>query len=96
MARKVVWSNIAASDLDEVARYIARDSRHYAAAFVQEILEVSRSLAELSERGRIVPEISRSHVRELLVRDYRLLYVIEKSRVAILGLIHGKRDLKRI
>ena len=49
-----------------------------------------------SERGRIVPELDNPNIRELFIRDYRLIYAIEKARVVILGLIHGKRDLKRL
>ncbi|HKZ72332.1 MAG TPA: type II toxin-antitoxin system RelE/ParE family toxin [Nitrospirota bacterium] len=96
MAREIIWSHEATSDLETLANYIARDSSFYAAAFVQEILDASRSLNEFSERGRIVPELSYPAIRELFVREYRLIYSIEESRVIILGLIHGKRDLKKL
>lgn len=96
MARKVVWSYEAASDLESLAEYIARDSAFYAAAFVQEIIDESRSLDELSQRGRIVPESGNPNIRELFVREYRLIYNIEENRVVILGLVHGKRDLRRL
>jgi plasmid stabilization system protein ParE len=96
MARKVVWSYESTDDLEAVAEYIARDSSFYAAAFVREVLDASRSLNEFSERGRIVPELGNPNIRELFVREYRLIYSIEESRVVILGLIHGKRDLKRL
>jgi len=96
MARKVVWSYEATEDLDAVADYIARDSAFYAAAFVQEVIEASRSLDMFSERGRIVPEVGNPSIRELFVREYRLIYSIERNRISVLGLIHGKRDLKRL
>ena len=53
MARKVNWAYEAATDLEALAEYIARDSAFYASAFVQEIRDASRSLNEFSERGRI-------------------------------------------
>lgn len=96
MARKVVWSYEATDDLEAVAEYIARDSSFYAAAFVREVLDASRSLNEFSERGRIVPELANPDIRELFVKEYRLIYSIEESRVVVLCLIHGKRDLKRL
>ncbi len=96
MARKVDWSFEATTDLESLAVYIARDSAFYATAFVQEILMAGRSLDRFAERGRIVPELAQTNIRELLVREYRLIYTIEESRVVILGLIHGKRDLKRL
>lgn len=96
MAKEVVWSHEAVADLTVLAEYIARDSSSYAAAFVQEIQDASRSLGEFSTRGRIVPELASPDIRELFVKEYRLIYGIEESRVVILGLIHGKRDLKRL
>ena len=55
MARKVIWSDSAWNDLQEIAEYIARDSANYAAAFVREVKYAARSLTILSERGRVVP-----------------------------------------
>ncbi len=68
----------------------------YAAAFTQEILDKSRSLNEFSERGRIVPELGNPNIRELLIREYRLIYIIEQSRIVILALAHGAGDLKKL
>jgi plasmid stabilization system protein ParE len=76
MARKIIWSFEATDDLKAIADYIAKDSAFYAAAFVQEIRDASRSLKELSERGRIVPELSNPNIRELFVKEYRLIYSI--------------------
>ena len=94
--KEVAWSEEAIADLEALTEYIARDSAYYAAAFVQKILDSARSLGELSKRGRIVPEIAHDNIREIFVREYRLVYNVEESRVVILGLIHGKRDLKRL
>ena len=94
MARKIDWAYEATADLEALAEYIARDSAFYASAFVREIRDASRSLNEFSERGRIVPELGNPNIRELFVREYRLIYSIEESRVVILGFIHGRRDLK--
>ena len=96
MARKVIWAYEATADIEALTEYIARDSAFYASAFVREIRDASRSLNEFSERGRIVPELGNPNIRELFVREYRFIYSIEESRVVILGLIHGKRDLKRL
>jgi toxin ParE1/3/4 len=94
MARKIIWSYGATDDLDAIAEYIARDSPFYAAAFTQQILDASRSLNEFSEKGRIVLELGNPNVRELFIRDYRLIYSLEQSHVVILALVHGARDLK--
>ena len=96
MAKQVIWSYEAATDLEALAAYIAKNSTYYAAAFVQEILEASRSLDVFSERGRVVPELGSPSIRELFIREYRLIYQIEASQIVVLGLIHGKRDLQEL
>ncbi len=93
MARKVMWTESAWRDLEEVTDYIARDSSHYAAAFVREARDAARTLAYLSERGRTVPEFNDPSIRELFVRSYRLIYQVAEKAVYIIGFIHGARDL---
>jgi toxin ParE1/3/4 len=96
MVKKVAWSNESDEDLDSIAEYIAKDSEFYALSFVQEILDTGNSLETFPERGRIVPELGYSNIRELFIREYRLIYSIEEDRILILGIVHGKRDLKRL
>ena len=93
MARKVVWTESAWRDLEEVTDYIAKDSSHYAAAFIREAREAARTLAYLAERGRVVPELNDQSTRELFVRSYRLIYQVAEQVVYVLGFIHGARDL---
>jgi len=93
MARKVIWTEVAWSDLEAAADYIAKDSSYYAAAFVREAREAARSLNYLEERGRIVPEFGEPNIRELFVRSYRLIYQVTEQAVYIIAFIHGARDL---
>lgn len=95
MAREIIWTDSAWNDLQETADYIAKDSVNYAAAFVQEARDAARSLSTLSERGRVVPESDDPSIRELFVRNYRLMYQITDSTVYIVGFIHGARDLQK-
>jgi toxin ParE1/3/4 len=80
MARSVVWAESAWNDLEDVAEYIAKDSPHYAAAFVREARDAARSLVSLAERGRMVPEFNDPSIRELLGGSYRLIYQVTKRQ----------------
>jgi plasmid stabilization system protein ParE len=95
MARKVIWANAAVADLDAAADYISKDSPAYAGSFVLRSLEAARSLGDLPERGRLVPEFKREDIREIFVYSYRLIYRIEEFRVSILAIIHGRRDFNQ-
>ncbi|MFQ5964435.1 MAG: type II toxin-antitoxin system RelE/ParE family toxin [Candidatus Scalinduaceae bacterium] len=96
MAWKVKWTNVAWSDLEEVANHIAKDSPYYAAAFVREARDAARSLTNFAERGRIVPELNNQNIHEIFVRSYRMIYQVAEGTVYIIGFIHGARDLNTI
>ena len=96
MARPVRWAETAYGDLEQIAQYIARDSEFYAASFVTEMLNAARSLGEFAERGRVVPELREPSIRELLVGNYRLVYVMRHEAIYVLGVIHAARDLGRL
>lgn len=96
MARRVAWTETAWRDLERIADYIADDSPGYAAAFVRRVRDRSRSLDELSERGRVVPEVADSRIRELMIGSFRLIYEVADEDVYVLALIHGARDLRTL
>jgi len=92
---KVVWTEPAESDLDDLFDYIARDSAIYAERFIDRILDAVVKLAELSRVGRQVPEANAEHIRELIVQSQRVIYAIDDDQdtVNILALVHVRRDL---
>jgi plasmid stabilization system protein ParE len=93
VARTVVWTHRAWSDLERAADYIAQDSPSYAAALVSRTREAARSLTHFAERGRLVPELEEPQVRELLVDSFRLIYQVGRVEIAVLAFVHGARDL---
>lgn len=60
---------------------------------MRRVRDRARSLEEMAKRGRLVPELDESTVRELVVGRYRLIYELNEETVHVLGLIHGARDL---
>ena len=93
---EVEWSPEASEDLESIAEYIARDSEFYARAVVSKILEASRNIRHFPFTGRIVPETGDEKIRERFIYSYRLVYRIEKKRILIVAVIHGKQLFDRI
>jgi plasmid stabilization system protein ParE len=57
------------------------------------------SLRTLAERGRVVPELARLHVRhyrELVVSPYRVIYRIRDARVLVIAAFDGRRSLEDV
>lgn len=90
--RRVVWTRHARQALDEALEYVATESPSAAQQLLMDALESAESLAVMSERGRIVPEVDRPAIREVFVQRYRLLYEVREAEVRILALLHGARD----
>ena len=93
MDRSIIWSELALSDIQDIAEYIDRDSPFYARQVVQRILESGEALQQNPERGRVVPGLSSPFVREIFVYSYTLIYQVSDIEVEILAVIHGKRLL---
>ena len=89
---KVVWTEKALRDLDEIAEWIAQDNPAAAVRFAAELLARGNSLNRLSKRGRIVSDFGDAETRELLHRDYRIVYRIENKTVEILTVFHGAKE----
>lgn len=92
MAR-VRWLRAAIEDVDAIAAYIARDSPAYAAGMVRRFLAVARDLERFPEMGRTVPEWEDESVREVIIGNYRLIYLLRDDDIHILAVIHGARML---
>ena len=88
---KVVWTEHAYAQLNEAMAFVARDRPEAARAWLERILDLGASLAELPDRGRVVPEAAREDVRELIVSPYRLIYRREANVVTVTMVIHERR-----
>ena len=83
MARPVRLSPAARRDLEGIVRYISFDQPQRAERFGMLLLGHARSLAEMPDRGRAVPEFADPQLRELIVQAYRLIYRINPRTDAI-------------
>ena len=89
----VYWTPQAGDDLAAIFAYIAPDSEHYASLTVRELIAATGRLRQFPEIGRMVPELNRRDVRELIWRSYRVVYqyVAGKDEVRILTVFRAER-----
>lgn len=98
MTRKLIRSEAADDDLLAIADELAGSVGIDAALAVDERLDAAiESLAELSNRGRVVPELRVRGItayRELIVSPYyRIIYRVEEAEVWIIAVLDHRRDL---
>jgi toxin ParE1/3/4 len=93
MAFKIIWSEPALDDLRSLTHFIAGDNPQAAEKLGTAILSKTRHLIEHPLIGRMVPEIRRKDVRELIQRPYRILYRVngQNKTVEIIRVWHGAR-----
>jgi toxin ParE1/3/4 len=88
---RLVWSPLADAQVDEAVAYIAADDPATALAWLERMLERVRSLADYPDSGRVVPELQREDVRELIIPPYRVMYRRTADAVEIAAIRHGAR-----
>jgi len=90
---KIVWSPLSLQRIEEVADYIASDSLAAANNWIDSVFAKVDVLKMNPEIGRVVPEIGKTHIRELLYGNYRIIYSPTDRQIAILTVRHFKQIL---
>ena len=88
MAR-ITWMPQAIKDLDTILGYIELDSGYYAKITIQKIFSVVEQLKRFPQIGRIVPEKNDPNLREMLYRNYRIVYTYSENDIYVLTVFHS-------
>jgi toxin ParE1/3/4 len=82
---KVIWTDSAIQDLNDIGDYIAKDSVRYAEITVEKLFNSVDILEEYPHAGKMVPEFEEESLRELIGGNYRIVYqIIDEFRIDIL------------
>ena len=93
---QINWTLQAKGDLKAIAEYISKDSKQYAKLQVIRLKNRTRILKTQILSGKIVNEISRENIRELIEGIYRIIYkIVDDNQIDILTIHHSSRDLAR-
>jgi toxin ParE1/3/4 len=93
MAR-LIWTEPALTDLDEIAEYIALDNPRAASRFVEKVFDRVERLGAHPKSGKRPPELPRMCYREVVVAPCRIFYRVEKDDVYILYVMRSERLLR--
>jgi plasmid stabilization system protein ParE len=91
---KLTWTHEALNRLIEIEGYIAEDSPTRAQKFINQIIQKAESLKKHPQRGRIVPEFSIPELRELIYKNYRIVYIIKYESLEILTVFESHRLIR--
>jgi addiction module RelE/StbE family toxin len=90
---KIVWTLRSREDLRDIGMFIAKDNPPAALKLGDLIFARVDTLEKFPELGRVVPERNQPNLREIVVKNYRIVYRLrQKEKVLeILRVWHGAR-----
>ncbi len=91
---EIKWTDNALKELGNIANFISKDSPKYAQILIKQIYEMISHLEQFPKFGRKVPEYNNPNLREILYKNYRIIYLIKQKHIEIISIIHGSRLLK--
>jgi toxin ParE1/3/4 len=93
MVYRTLWTDQAVADLREISKFIGRRNPQAAIRLGEAMFARVERLADFPFMGRMVPEVGRSNLREIIYGSYRIFYrVIERTMmIEVLRVWHAAR-----
>jgi len=95
----VEFAAVAQRDLQSMIEFIAADDPVAAGEVLNRIESRCAALKQMPERGRVVPELAAFGVhayRELVVTPWRVVCRLSGTRVYVLAVLDGRRNLEDV
>ncbi|OFX46393.1 MAG: hypothetical protein A2046_13790 [Bacteroidetes bacterium GWA2_30_7] len=94
---KVVWTDSAIQDLNDIGEYIAKDSEKYAQITIDKLFGSTDILETHPFAGKIIKEFENESIRELIRGNYRVVYqIINEKRIDILTVHNCARLIENV
>jgi toxin ParE1/3/4 len=90
MAR-IIWTEPALQDLDEIADYISLDKPAAASKFVQRVFARIEQLASHPKSGAVPAELKGTQYRQLVIPPVRIFYRTQDEVIYIIYIMRGER-----
>jgi toxin ParE1/3/4 len=76
---RIVWTAEAIADIEAIRDFIARTSPHYGNVVAARLVETVDRLRDFPKSGRVVPELRRDDIREIIYGLYRVVYRLREA-----------------
>ena len=94
--RPLRWTEHAVTQLAAIAEYISFDSPVYAEQVIDQVVRRLAQAQQFPESGRVVPELERADVRELLELPYRVIYRVRPDAIEVVAIVHARQHLRGV
>jgi toxin ParE1/3/4 len=91
---RVEWAPEALADLIAIEDHIARDDRLAAERWTARLITRAAEALTFPRAARVVPEVRDGDVREVFLRDYRIMFRVIDGGIRVLRVVHGARRVR--
>ena len=91
---EIRWSPLATDDFESIIIYYEKTAPRFAQNFAKKIIYIIEHLSKFPKMGRIVPELKGTEIREILYRNFRIIYRLKDNFLELARIIHGSRILR--
>lgn len=89
----IIWTETASNDIEDIRKYISRDSVFYANQFIKKLIDSTLKLEKFPQIGKPLRELPQSGYKEIIYKKYRIIYRIDKEHIYVLAVHHSARLL---
>ena len=89
------WTEQAVEDLTAIREFISRDSPRYGRLVAERLYDATARLESFPRSGRVIPELGRDDLREIIVGEYRIVYLLTSDAVVLVTVFRSSRLFPR-
>lgn len=89
------WTKEAMINLQQIEDFISADNPEAAIVLIDKLISLTKDLGRFPKKARIVPELSVDRIREIIYKNYRIVYAIKKNSVTILTVFESHKLLSK-
>ncbi len=93
MVQKLIWTKEAQNNIKGIKDYVSNDSEFYASKIINLIYLSAQKLLVFPEAGMVIYHTELFKVRRILIKKYRLLYIIHTDKIYIIAVYHQSRQV---
>lgn len=87
------WTKRALDDLEAIGEFIAKDRPATAVQWVARLYRRAEYAASHPLAGRVVPERSDPSLREVIEKNYRIVYRVLDDEILVITVFEGHKQL---
>ena len=92
---KIFWTKESLHNLKDIEKFISLDNSAAAIKLIEKLISLTQDLISFPKKGRVVPELNINQIREIVYRNYRIVYFLRKNSINVLTIFESHKLLDK-